>query len=279
MDRVILLHFGGSVNEQFELIGMRPHVLTFEKPPSFNDLVARVRTIMNVVCDVWFHGRYDMGGNIPIYVMLPLGSEDECQLYKLCASQSRLKGTEVVAKIAPLPVGEINVHETGVTIDETIADPIAVERPSQEEWHGVTHRVSLGSELAKTNSDALNPTMFTYEFDADMFAENVETEQHIEEDSEIARSESDEENRQPSVDTGPNAMIGPSGEGNDANVPSSAVTLCDVPTSSRIDWGSYYTDEELRALKLKHISLQDYPNNKDISHIGLAICDSALVDD
>jgi hypothetical protein len=84
---------------------------------------------------------------------------------------------------------------------------------------------------------------------------------------------------QPSVDTAPDAPIGPGGKGNEANVPSLAVTLCDVLTSSRIDWGSYYTDEELSALKLKHINLQDYPNHKDVSHIWSAVCDSAVVDD
>jgi hypothetical protein len=56
------------------------------------------------------------------------------------------------------------------------------------------------------------------------------------------------------------------------------VTLYDIPTSSHIDWGSYYTDEELRALKLKHITLQDYPNNKDVSQIGSDLCDSVVVD-
>jgi hypothetical protein len=60
---------------------------------------------------------------------------------------------------------------------------------------------------------------------------------------------------QPSIDTAPDAPIDLGGNGNETNVPSSAVTLCDVPTSSRIDWGSYYTDEELRALKSKHIKL------------------------
>jgi hypothetical protein len=50
-----------------------------------------------------------MGGSRPIYVVLPLGSEDEWQLYKSCASQSGLKGAEVVAEIAPLPSGEITV--------------------------------------------------------------------------------------------------------------------------------------------------------------------------
>jgi hypothetical protein len=95
----------------------------------------------------------------------------------------------------------------------------------------------------------------------------------------VGVTESDEENMQPSVDTTPNAAVDLGGEGNEANVPSSVVTLCDVLTSSCIDWGSYYTDEELRALKLKHISLQDYLNHNDISHIGLVVCDSAIVDD
>jgi hypothetical protein len=84
---------------------------------------------------------------------------------------------------------------------------------------------------------------------------------------------------QPSVDTTPDASVDPGGEGNEANVSSSAVTLCDVPASSRIDWASYYTDEELRALKLKHINLQDYLSHEDISHIGSAVCVSAVVND
>jgi hypothetical protein len=77
MDRVILLQFSGPVNEQFELVGMRQHVLTFENPPSFNELVARVRAVMNTRCDLCLHDMYDIGGNRPIYMMLPLGFEDE----------------------------------------------------------------------------------------------------------------------------------------------------------------------------------------------------------
>jgi hypothetical protein len=133
--------------------------------------------------------------------------------------------------------------------------------------------------LAKIISEALNLVVVTDEFDADTFAENVDTEQHVEEDDETARSESDEGNMQPSVDTAPDASVDTGEEGNEANVPSSVVTLCDVPTSSRIDWNSYYKDKELRALKLKHINLQDYPNHMDISYIGSAVCDSAVVGD
>jgi hypothetical protein len=108
-----------------------------------------------------------------------------------------------------LSTGEITVHEDGVTTDETIADPIMIEQLSQEELQGVTHTVSLASKLVKTNSEALNLAVVTDEFDTDMFDENVDTEQHVEEDNETARSESDEE------------LTG--------------VTLYDVPTSSRID--------------------------------------------
>jgi hypothetical protein len=52
---------------------MRPHI----KPSSFNELIARVSTVMSVGCDLRLHGRYDIGGNRPIYMILPLGSEDE----------------------------------------------------------------------------------------------------------------------------------------------------------------------------------------------------------
>jgi hypothetical protein len=174
-------------------------------------------------------------------------------LYKSCASLSGLKGAEVVGVIALLSAGEITVHKDGVTTEETIVDPIMIEQPSQEELQGVTHMVSLSSELAKTNSKALNLAVVTDEFDADTFDENVDIEQHVEEDDEIARRESDEE------------LI--------------EVTPYDVPTSSRIDWGSYYIDEELGALKLKHITLKDYPNHKNVSQIGPALCDSDVVDD
>jgi hypothetical protein len=104
-----------------------------------------------------------------------------------------LKSAEVVGVIAPLFVSEITVHEDGVTTKETIADPITIEQPRQEELQGVTHTVNLASELVKINSEALNLVVVIDEFDVDTFYENVDTEQHVEDDDETARSESDEE--------------------------------------------------------------------------------------
>jgi hypothetical protein len=144
-----------------------------------------------------------------------------------------------------------------------------VEQTSQEELHGATHRVNLGSELAKINSEALNLVVVTDEFYDKTFHENIDTEAHVEEDDEAWISESDEENVQTTVDTAPNAPVGTVDEGNEPN---------DL-TCSSINWTSYYLEEELRALKAKLINFQDYLNNKDVSHIESVICDSAIVDD
>jgi hypothetical protein len=162
-----------------------------------------------------------------------------------------------------LPNGDVTVQEMGVLTEEIIVGRIAVEQASQEELHGATHRVSLGSELAKTNYEALNLAVVTDEFD-----DNVDTEAHVEEDDEAGISKSDKENVQPTVDTTPDAPVGTVDECNEPN---------DL-TCSRINWSSYYSEEELRALKVKLINLQDYLNNKDISHIESVICDSAIVD-
>jgi hypothetical protein len=50
-------------------------------------------------------------------MMLTLGSEDKWQLYKSCASQSELKGAEVVGVITLLFADDITMHEDGVTTE------------------------------------------------------------------------------------------------------------------------------------------------------------------
>jgi hypothetical protein len=189
-------------------------------------------------------------------------------MYKSCVSESGLKGAGVVEEIALLPSGEITVQEMGVPTKEIVVDRIAVQHASLEELHGATHRVSLGSELVKTNYEALTLAVVTDEFDDEIFDDNVDTEAYIEEDDEAGISESDEENVQPTVDTTSDAPVGTIDKGNEPN---------DL-TCSRINWSSYYSEEELMSLKAKLINLQGYSNNKDISHIESAICDSAIVD-
>jgi hypothetical protein len=128
-----------------------------------------------------------------------------------------LKGVEIVAEIASLPGSEITVQEIGVMTEEIVVDPIVVEQASQEELHGATHRVSLGSELVKTKFEALNLVVVTDEFDDETFDENVDIEAHVKEDDGAGISESDEESVQPIVDTDPDASVGTVDEDNEPN--------------------------------------------------------------
>jgi hypothetical protein len=128
-----------------------------------------------------------------------------------------LKGVEIVAEIASLPGSEITVQEIGLMTEEIVVDPIVVEQASQEELHGATHRVSLGSELVKTKFEALNLVVVTDEFDDETFDENVDIEAHVKEDDGAGISESDEESVQPIVDTDPDASVGTVDEDNEPN--------------------------------------------------------------
>jgi hypothetical protein len=110
-------------------------------------------------------------------------------------------GEEVVAEMTPLPRSEMTVYKTSMTIEETIADNITMEQPSQKKYHSVTHRVSLGSELVKMNSESLNLALVRDECDVVMFDKNLDNEQHVEENGESSSNENDEENMQAPFDT------------------------------------------------------------------------------
>jgi hypothetical protein len=107
------------------------------------------------------------------------------------------------------------------------------------------------------------------EFDADTLDLNPINEQNVDGNNELSSNERDEETTEAPVDTG--------GEGNDSIVAQSLVHVCDIPTSSHIDWMLYYIEEELRAVKSKQINLLKYLNHKEISQIGSVVCDNALM--
>jgi hypothetical protein len=272
------------------------------------------------------------GGNRPVYVMLPLRSEDKWKLHKECARDSGLKGAEVIAEVVPLTGGEMLVQGTGMT-EEVIVDPIVLEQLSQDECHNVTHRVSLGREMAKSHLEFRNLVLANNEFDVNILDNEPSNEENIDEDDEASSSENKEESNEALVGTsvegndslvpqngdeddeasssddkekGNEALIGTCVEGNDSLVIHSLVPqnvgeddevastnneeeTNDTPfdiggegndsfvPGSHIDLTLYYTEEELRALKLKHIKLHEVPNHKDKSGIDSTVCNNALV--
>jgi hypothetical protein len=181
-------------------------------------LVATAIAVMNAGCDLSLHERYNMGGNRPIYVMLPLGSKDESQLYNTCATDSRLKGVEVITKYTLFPGGEMTLHGTGMTTEEIIVDSIVVGVPNQYECQSVTYRVSLGGELVKANSVSLNLSLVRYEFDVDVFDQNIGNEQNVDENDESSSSDSDEENIEALFNTTHDVPVAIGGKDNESNM-------------------------------------------------------------
>jgi hypothetical protein len=118
--------------------------------------------------------------------------------------------------------------------------------------------------MTKANPESQNFAFASDEFDANTLDKELSNEQNIDEEDEASSTDNEEERNE--------ALVGTGGKGNDSTVPQSLLHVSDVPTCSRIDWTLYYTEDELRALKLKQINLREFPNHKDISGIGLVKC-------
>lgn len=103
MERVVRVHYGGSVKEsshggsQFE--GMSVKTIVFPSKPSFEELVCRTKDILGW-CDevVCMQGRYDVGGGpISHKQMLELNGKTEWEAYVEIVKNSQFKSLEVVA--------------------------------------------------------------------------------------------------------------------------------------------------------------------------------------
>jgi hypothetical protein len=105
--------------------------------------------------------------------------------------------------------------------EEVIADPIVVEQPNQVECQHITHRVSLGSEMAKANPKSHNLALASDKFDVDMLDNEPSNKQNVDEENEASSTDKEVSNK---------ALVGTGGKGNDLTVPPSLVRACDVLT-------------------------------------------------
>lgn len=86
MDRVVRVFSGGIVNEDNSFSKMKEQYARFETPQSFEELVARVRVLMNVDSnegELSLRGRVDSGKTRAHYMLYPTPNEDEWKFYNL----------------------------------------------------------------------------------------------------------------------------------------------------------------------------------------------------
>ena len=92
MERIVRVFYGGTVSTTGEIDKMREEVLKVGNAPCFDEIVARVRAVLNVDEDgsyVTVRGRLDAGrGGRAHYVIMELASENDWKLYKECLNGS-----------------------------------------------------------------------------------------------------------------------------------------------------------------------------------------------
>ena len=104
MDRVVRVHFGGSVIETSEgsckFEGMTVKSVVFVGRPSFEEVVGRVREILEFrKGQLNLKGRYDVGvGNVSHKQMLELNGQTECDTYVDIVMGSQFRSLDVVAE-------------------------------------------------------------------------------------------------------------------------------------------------------------------------------------
>jgi hypothetical protein len=103
MERIVRIFYGGTVSTNGEFDKMREEVLKFGNPPCFDEIVARVRAVLNVDADgsyVTVRGRLDAGrGGRAHYVVMELASENDWKLYKECLNGSQVCCAELVVDV------------------------------------------------------------------------------------------------------------------------------------------------------------------------------------
>ena len=78
---------GGMVNEDSTFSNMREQYARFETPPSFGDLVDRLKVMMNVDSTesaITLRGRIDSGRGLAHYMLYPIPNEDSgCSIHNV----------------------------------------------------------------------------------------------------------------------------------------------------------------------------------------------------
>ena len=198
---------GGMVNEDSTFSNMREQYARFETPPSFGDLVDRLKVMMNVDSTesaITLRGWIDSGRGLAHYMLYPIPNEDEWLFYTQCVKESQVCCAEVVVEISRNSSGAIGdgVHEMGEESEGDPMDNLTQDHVNQEiPCLGVEEvqlqgegRVSMRS-LAAQNCDKFTMAVVNNDFAEDTFGtdDSEDDTYNVEEDEDDSGSSSEDE--------------------------------------------------------------------------------------
>ena len=102
MDRLVQLFSGGLVKENGEFEKMRQQIARFDRPPSFEEVFVRVRSMFRVgkeESELLIRGRFDAGDKRAHYMLMSIDTEDDWMFYKELVKGSQVGCLELVVDV------------------------------------------------------------------------------------------------------------------------------------------------------------------------------------
>uniref|UniRef100_K3YLA0 SWIM-type domain-containing protein n=1 Tax=Setaria italica TaxID=4555 RepID=K3YLA0_SETIT len=247
---------------------MNEAVEFFDGPTTFTDLVDRaMRKYGCRVHEMTLRGRFDCGKARAHYVLMNLASDSNWKHYKDVVHKANVACLEVVVEIVHMPSPNV-----------VLSDEVAVVNRNGTQESEILQHVLGDTEstfdLAIANDDFPNDTFERDEANIDDDDISMGSEGSEFKDDGVEDVEGEEES--------PSQSGGHKNEDEESQYQEDApqfdtATVHDVEGIGRMDEYFSYTQNELRLLKERDVELPSVPNDKDISMVHKAICESSMV--
>uniref|UniRef100_K4A117 SWIM-type domain-containing protein n=1 Tax=Setaria italica TaxID=4555 RepID=K4A117_SETIT len=247
---------------------MNESIEIFDGPPSFSDLVDRVMTKYGCrVDEISLRGRFDCGKARAHYVLMKLASDANWKHYKDVVHEANVACLEVIVEIVRMPSPNVVMREEVTVVNHNGTQ-------ESEMLHHVLGETERDFDLAIANDDFPNNIFERGEANINVDNVSMGSEDCELEEDEVVGEEVEEESL---FESGGHEYENVGVENEEDGLQFDTATVHDVEGIRRMDDCFSYTQCELRMLKERDVELPSVPNDKDISMVHKAICESSMV--
>jgi len=234
----------------------------FDEPPSFEHLVNRVTSKYGCRADeVEMRGRFDCGKASSHYVLMKLTSEAHWKQYKEIVERSNVVCWEVIVDICrrPTTLG----HE-----EQNVAQNLTQEST-------ISHDVNAFVPSSPMNAPSFDLAVIADQFDNVVFEE----EERNQDDDKISLGSEDEDEDDVQGDGIARRVsnLGDVDDDESEEEDEDGIYECPSRPHADVDGLYSYTQNEMRLLKQDDVHRPSVPNDKDISRVDNAVCNSAFI--
>uniref|UniRef100_K3Y1J3 MULE transposase domain-containing protein n=1 Tax=Setaria italica TaxID=4555 RepID=K3Y1J3_SETIT len=249
---------------------MNESIEFFEGPPSFSDLVDRVmRKYGCRVDEISLRGCFDCGKARAHYVIMKLASDANWKHYKDVVHKANVACLEVIVEIVRMPGPNVVMREEVAVVNHNGTQ-------ESEMLHHVLGETERDFDLVIANDDFPNNIFERDEANIDVYNVSMGFEDCEFEEDGVVGVEVEEESL---FESGGHEYEDDGVENEEDGPQFNTATVHDVEVEGiRRMYNCFsYTRNELRLLKERDVEPPSVPNDKDISMVHKAICESSMV--